>query len=410
MARVAWRELLAFRPIPPWRITRHDLLDYLETLTRRRLAASTINQRLAAISSFYDFCQERGIRPLPRANPTHGIPRLHERRYESSNFLSLEEAHAFLNAIDRGESILGKRDFALFLAMLACGLEAGQARVLRWSQLTLQDDTALLHLPNQSAPLRLPPFVWDAVQDYLVASGRLETIQPDDYLFAVLAEPLRKAPSGQPTDWDPQHPLSKAAVKFLIKQYAVLAQLDPLKVTAPNLRHTAAVIHLQAGADLAGLQRFLGRVSHSKTSEYIERLATRPHRPLWKKPVRARKLRRGPNRARPGNQQALLHGFYVTHLPDEWLQYYELLNHMGVDGEIVWLRLMILHALKLSSQVKDVKESIRLLNVVGLASTRVGQLMLQRLQIKTHQRKQAEENTLEEALRQIAHDLDLSLD
>jgi integrase len=49
-----------------------------------------------------------------------------------ADYLSAEEALALLEAIDREMSVLGKRDYALILGRLTCGLATDELMDLKW--------------------------------------------------------------------------------------------------------------------------------------------------------------------------------------------------------------------------------------------------------------------------------------
>jgi integrase len=380
IARNAWRQLLAFRTKPPWELTPTDILDWVKDLESRNLRPSTINQRLTAISFFYRYCQQHQIDPQPVPDPAHGAPRLKERKYSTSNYLGLDELHALLNAIDKDTSILGKRDYALLLTLLTTALTPDQIRHLRFKDfhspsLSIHGDKVPSECEGGMGPaLSEANVVRAPILDYLTSSGRLPTLQPDDYLFASLADPLKAPAQGKPGDWRSGQPITQALIEFILRQYSRIAGLDPRQVSCRNLRHTAAILRLQAGDDIADIQRFLGRASMQNTASYLDKLASLPKEPLWDENPDPRPLQRGPNRAQPGNLHALVHGFYSTRLPPEDLSALQEEAPTGLDYEIALMRIVIRRTFELSDDATNVAESAHYLDVLGMAATRLAKL------------------------------------
>lgn len=121
----------------PWEITRADIARWLDAQRAAGLSASTINQRLAALSSFFNYASQvffdhshtdstsilsgaGGVVEGPITNPAQSIPRLKSQSFSKSRYLSVEEARALLRAIPR-HTIQGLRDYALFLTYLVTG-------------------------------------------------------------------------------------------------------------------------------------------------------------------------------------------------------------------------------------------------------------------------------------------------
>ena len=144
MAQVGWREFLAFQGKPPWEVEERDVLAWEHELEGRRLRPSSINQRITALSKFYDFCAEQGVDAAWSSrtgyNPAKRVPRRKERHYDNTHYLSGEETRALLGAVDREESVLGKRDYALLLGVLEAGMRVGELRSLRWGAIHVDEE------------------------------------------------------------------------------------------------------------------------------------------------------------------------------------------------------------------------------------------------------------------------------
>jgi len=136
-SHLAWREFLAFTEKAPWEVRIADVEGYVAELEKRGLCAGTITNRLAGLSTFYEYCQEKGIDPLceTRFNPAKKAQHPKVVKYERANYLSRAEEEALLEAIMRDPSPMGKRDYALILMLLKTGWKSGQVRKLRWKNL-----------------------------------------------------------------------------------------------------------------------------------------------------------------------------------------------------------------------------------------------------------------------------------
>lgn len=182
-SHAAWREFLAFTGRPPWEADVPDLEAYIEALRKRKLWPATIKVRLAGLTKFYEYCQTHQIDRECEGgfNPVAGARRPKVRDYEKANYLSRKDEAELLEVIRQDPSPMGKRDFALFLMLLRTGWRVGEVRMLSWGSLGA----------GEHGSGALPEEVWQAVQESLQATGRWETIQPEEYVFAPSAEPLR---------------------------------------------------------------------------------------------------------------------------------------------------------------------------------------------------------------------------
>ena len=117
-----------------------------------------------------------------------------------------------------------------------------------------------------------PQPVWIAIQDYLCAADKLDTIQPENFIFTPLTDRATRLPNIDPESWNLDRPLSSREVGRLLKKYARRAGLDPTKIRVHSLRHTAAMLRKQAGDDIDQISSFLGHSNLSTTQIYLHRL------------------------------------------------------------------------------------------------------------------------------------------
>jgi len=115
---------------PPAQVKVRDVDAYIEHAQQSGHAMATVNRRLAALRSFYEFLAlEQDDAP---ANPV--IPRRHFIRQGERLPRDLEDA-----TVERLlAAITHPRDRAMFLLMLRCGLRVGEVRSLSLGDLYLQ--------------------------------------------------------------------------------------------------------------------------------------------------------------------------------------------------------------------------------------------------------------------------------
>jgi len=286
----AWKTFLAQTSKLPWEVTRADIALWLDSQRAAGLSPSTLNLRLAALSSFYTYASEvyqSNITdsPLCAANPAHAIPRLKSCSYQGARYLTIKEARALLRAIP-GHTLQGRRDYALFLAYLVTGRRNSEIRLLRYGDFEFQslpspiygrrvgDEGVYYRWSGKGRARRdqCPLPVWQSIQQYLSRSGKLESIQPEDYIFTPLTDRAARLPNVDQSSWTRNQPLSSREVGRLLKKYAKRAGLNPTKIRVHTLRHTAAMLRKQAGDDLDQISAFLGHSSLATTQVYLHRL------------------------------------------------------------------------------------------------------------------------------------------
>ncbi len=225
-------------------VTSEDVYEYLGYLHNRRLKAKSINSILNSLRKFYDFLyyEEKikilnPVKPEYRQREPKPIPR----------FLKDEEIDMLI------ASIKSRRDRAMCMLMLRCGLRVGEV-----AKLTLRNidfESRRIFVLNGKGPKdRIVYFsndTYKAIQDYLKVrpSTRVQR------LFLV-EKGLYK---GQP--------ISLRGIQKRIEYYA---KKTGLVVSCHRLRHTMATQLLNADAMLASVQELLGHNNIVSTQRYCK--------------------------------------------------------------------------------------------------------------------------------------------
>lgn len=168
-----WEQFLAARDKELWQAERADAVCWKDEMEARGASASTIRQRMAAISSLYTSAMEFTTLttgdmecPLINHNPLDGIDRPNSPAAAVSG-LNPDEAAALLRAIPR-DTVQGLRDFALFLFYLALGWRTSQVRTLRWSDFRGENGCVYVRrlVRDQEEWIKVPPLLWEVLKAY----------------------------------------------------------------------------------------------------------------------------------------------------------------------------------------------------------------------------------------------------
>ena len=230
-------------------VPRADLEDYLARLrSERRLAASSVMRKLAALRGLHRFLVREG---LSRVDPSADLdgPKLPQRL---PHVLTADQCRLLLHAPDRATA-LGLRDAAMLALMYAAGLRVSELVSLETSSLDFR--TGLVRVRGKGGKTRLVPVAPPALelaQVYLqYARDKVPHAEHEPALFL----------SNQ------GKPMTRNRFWQLLKSY--LAQTGLPRETSPHtLRHSFATHLLEGGADLRAIQEMLGHASLSTTELY----------------------------------------------------------------------------------------------------------------------------------------------
>lgn len=313
--QAAWEDFRLFCPKRIWLVEGLDVRAWVDDLKRRSLdpsvakglvkngrrregqlglSPSTVNQYISAISAFYSFAEGYEVRaadgrtvPLyDGLNPAKSqiVKRPKTRAFDEVTYLAPEHLRALLQAIRSYAPLNGAkslRDYALFLTYISTAARNSEIRVWQWRHLVRRGVSMYYTWRNKgkSGTDELPAEAWDAVQDYLTLTGRLNTIQADDYIFTPLGDSVKHlkrsdgTPVVDPDAWTTNRPLSMQEINRCLRFYARragLADVDRLHVHC--LRHSASMLYLEAGLPVEELSGLLHHSSLNITTHYVHQV------------------------------------------------------------------------------------------------------------------------------------------
>ncbi len=237
-------------------ITTTDVFDFLSFLANDRvnkpdsyaeklgIDSAARARKLSAIKSFYKYLCVR-TKQLS-SNPVRDMeyPRL---RKALPKYLTLEQCQSLLDAVNGPNE---KRDYAILLLFLSCGIRRSELVALNLSDL-YEDRIRVLGKGNKERMVYFGTACKNALDDYLVERNKI--VLPDNRPLFLSREHNR---------------ISVSAVHRLVKKHLLAAGLDSNAYSAHKLRHTAATLMLSSGVDVKTVQEVLGHENLNTTQIY----------------------------------------------------------------------------------------------------------------------------------------------
>jgi site-specific recombinase XerD len=216
------------------------------------VSASTYNQRLSILSSWYTFARETYQREIP--NPIETVKKRQAQAYAEAAIekIPLETIESGMNAIDR-KTRQGLRDYALLTVALATGRRASELVGLRGQDVKIMGAGRR----NQEVHITLT---------FHCKGGKVKTDRLDEepsailleYLHAQYGESLLSLPADAPVwvSYSRRNPGGAISTRTLSDICTTYLQTSK----AHSTRHAFSVGIIQAGAPVTELQ---GRLGHS---------------------------------------------------------------------------------------------------------------------------------------------------
>lgn len=232
---------------------RHDLEQYLQSLSEQGLAAATRGRHLSAIRRFFAFACEEGWR---RDIPTRSVPNPKIKR-RLPQILSIGEIERMLDAsgsFGRTESEFA-RNRCLMELFYATGARVSELAALPVA--AARGNPEMLIIRGKGGKERfvpLSPTARKALSSWLTVRGQeVAKSGGSRYLFP------SRGKSGH---------LTRNHIYGIVKAIAAAACIDPDRVTPHVIRHALATHLLENGADLRSIQVLLGHSDIATTEIY----------------------------------------------------------------------------------------------------------------------------------------------
>lgn len=224
------------------------------------VARSTFNQRLAIVSSFYEYARRKQM--LAGENPLDMVQRAKVEDYGTAEALEHEDVRAILEKIKR-TTLVGKRDYALLSLTLFTGRRVSEIANLHWGNLTIKaantkrGELVKVHFTRikggETASNDLDAGTSAALLEYIHAlyGSELGTLPHNAPLWISFSNNSTK---GQP--------IGIKALESICKKRCGSSKFH-------ILRHSFAVGAEEAGATASDIQALLGHKSLATTGRYL---------------------------------------------------------------------------------------------------------------------------------------------
>lgn len=253
-----------------------QVLAYIDHLLDRRLAPKTINCHLNSVRRFFDYLRyEEGIRIVNPVKAGYAL-RLPK---PLPKCLKKSEVDTLLSAVK------GKRDLAMFMLMLRCGLRVEEVAHLTLTAVDLKRRT-LMVIDGKGGKDRMV-FISDDACRAVSAYLRWRPGSRHKRMFLVEKGTYKGKP---------------ISIRGVQKRMEYYAKKTGLSISCHHLRHTMATQMLNADADLATIQDLLGHSCITTTQRYCKVSNLKVQRDYFKAMQRVEQ-RDGDGTRRPGQVQ-----------------------------------------------------------------------------------------------------------
>jgi len=238
------KQFLAWLKVPIELVTRQEISCYIDWLQNKRKHPKTITCQLNGIRSFYNFLQYEEEIPVPNPVKTVGALRLPK---PLPRYLRDEEVGRLFATIKK------RRDRAMFMLMLRCGLRVAEVAALSIDAIEQKRKRLLVQYGKGG-------------KDRIVYLSNDALSALNDYLQIRPASASRRVFLVEKGNCQGQ-PISVRGIQKRIEYYAKKADVS---ASCHQLRHTMATQMLNVDADLSTIQDLLGHSRITTTQRYCK--------------------------------------------------------------------------------------------------------------------------------------------
>jgi site-specific recombinase XerD len=227
----------------PAKITRIDIVEFMNRLSGTRRTGTTRARKLASIRHFLKFLKDNDI---IAGNPAETITRA--RKEEKDPAVLFKHEHKALLFEAQGNT----RDYAILLTFLKTGVRESELAALKLSDIDFAHDELRIREGKGKKERKIPivPELKKALQEYVEEREELEIVDADILFLA------RNGTS-----------LHQSSIRKIVRKYYKKAGVR--KSGVHTLRHTFSAHNVNNGMTIADLQKVLGHKKKETTLKYI---------------------------------------------------------------------------------------------------------------------------------------------
>lgn len=227
-----------------YKVDGNEIEQFIQRSRKGGLSGSTINAMLSGVNNLYEYLRDEGE---AERNPVE----LRKHRVIVPNSLPRPMRD---KDVKRFFKVIGsKRDRAIFMLMLRCGLRVGEVSRLKVEEVDVKRHTVRINRGKGGIDrvVYSSPDVERSIGEWM---GTRDS--RSEYLF--------------PSAYGGDEPLSTRTIQRWMKRYLKGAGLDGKGCSPHNLRHTYATGLLNAGVGIRTLQELMGHREITMTMVYVK--------------------------------------------------------------------------------------------------------------------------------------------
>jgi integrase/recombinase XerD len=243
-------------------VGRVHVVAFRNWLTDSNFAPKTINRKLAANSSFFDFLVEKNIIQF---NPCTSIKRPRQDVQKPTNDLTDEQVKCLFEQLDKlnGPGLLHK---AVLYTLFTTGIRKAELINLKIKNFYIKDGFHLIDIRAKGGKLLtkvVHPRCAEVIKDYLDhLRATDQSLHPEDWIFRPTKNPLDSTYLIKP--------LNPKSVDYIIKSWCRKAGITQ-NISPHSARASYIGSALENGVDLYKISRDVGHASVKTTEEYNKR-------------------------------------------------------------------------------------------------------------------------------------------
>lgn len=236
-------------------LNKETIEKYLEYLEKEKNnSISTVNQRLAAIKSFFNYLTIEDIEYISLCNEIHSI-KIKKTKHDTIKYLSKEGIKEIL-ALPKTSTKNGVRDLAILTLLYDSGARVQELVNIKTKDIDFNKKTVYLFGKGRKA--RIVPLI----------SQTIKILEKYIKIYNIPADSNNLLFYNSQKD-----PLTRMGITYIIKKYVTIARnKNPLEfqinVTPHTFRHSKAMHLLESGVNLIYIRDFLGHESVTTTEIY----------------------------------------------------------------------------------------------------------------------------------------------